>query len=177
MAMKGYSTLPRPLELESHHQIHFSVIPRIPTFWFVGGGLPLRKEYSQCILSPSNWAAGWASESTSIRERMCSGAHVCPCTCKCWVWVCGRGSGATDGRQAAKIGDQLDLINDLIGSKCSHFFSRAISTQARRLPGSLRKRLPDFSLGVLSFFLSFCSCHRLFFTFLFCLSFTPRLDF
>ena len=32
MAMKGYFTLPRAPELESHHHIQFSVIPRISFF-------------------------------------------------------------------------------------------------------------------------------------------------
>ena len=32
IAMKGYSTLPRPPELESHHRIHFNVIPKTSLF-------------------------------------------------------------------------------------------------------------------------------------------------
>ena len=30
MEMKGYTTLPKSLELEPHHQMQFSVIPRSP---------------------------------------------------------------------------------------------------------------------------------------------------
>ena len=43
MAMKGYSILPRPLELEPHHKMQFRVIPK--------GSLLLWREYSPYILS------------------------------------------------------------------------------------------------------------------------------
>ena len=37
MAMKGYSTFPRALELEPHHQMQFNVMPRTPIFDSVDG--------------------------------------------------------------------------------------------------------------------------------------------
>ena len=43
MVMKGYTKLPRAPELETLHQMQFSVIPSTP-FW---------RGYSQCILSPT----------------------------------------------------------------------------------------------------------------------------
>ena len=60
MAMKGYSKLPKYLELKFHHQMQFSVIPRIS---LLGGGLtPLQgiqsaysKPYQQDIQSFEFW--------------------------------------------------------------------------------------------------------------------------
>ena len=52
MAMKKYSVLSRSLELEPHHQMYSSVIPRIPFFGGWGRLTPLQG-YSQCILSPT----------------------------------------------------------------------------------------------------------------------------
>ena len=37
MAMKGYSTLPKSKELEPHHQMQFSVVPRTLLFFFFCG--------------------------------------------------------------------------------------------------------------------------------------------
>ena len=45
--MKGYFPLPRSPELESNHQMQFSVISRIPFFFC----LFFLQGYSQCILS------------------------------------------------------------------------------------------------------------------------------
>ena len=33
IAIKGYSTLPKPLEQELHHQMEFSVIAKTLQFW------------------------------------------------------------------------------------------------------------------------------------------------
>ena len=41
IAMKGYSTLPRSPELESYHQMQFSVTPRKPLFSGGVGIVPL----------------------------------------------------------------------------------------------------------------------------------------
>ena len=52
MAIEECSTLLRAPELEPHHQMQFSVIPRTR---FLGGDLLFYRECSQRILSPSHW--------------------------------------------------------------------------------------------------------------------------
>ena len=54
MAMKGYSTLPRVPEQESHHQMEFSAISRRPLFW--GLLLSLYWRYNQLILNRNDRA-------------------------------------------------------------------------------------------------------------------------
>ena len=55
MAMKEYSTLPRTPDVKPHHQILFSVIPRIPLYFFDRWGLTSLQKL-QCILSATNRA-------------------------------------------------------------------------------------------------------------------------
>ena len=51
IAMKGYSTFFRSSELKPYFQVQFNALPKTPLWW--RKGLPLRGEYSQCILSPT----------------------------------------------------------------------------------------------------------------------------
>ena len=55
--MKGYSTLPRSPELEPHHQIQFSIIPRTILFG-KDSYPPLLQEIQSAFSKPHWWAIG-----------------------------------------------------------------------------------------------------------------------
>ena len=63
---EGFSAFPRSLELEPHHQIYFSVLPKtLPFCWSYCSTM----EYNQCILKPDDWAGeGWVQLIDSVYD-------------------------------------------------------------------------------------------------------------
>ena len=64
-----YSTLPRSSELEPHHHIQFSVMPRITFFERV---LTFCKGYCQCILKSANTAITHVKEEVPVVKWLLS---------------------------------------------------------------------------------------------------------
>ena len=92
VAMKAYSTLPRSPEVELHHLIRFSVIPRI-LFFSSGLVLPQGREYNQHILSSANRVSQLQKQikSSEILTRLCwtrVEVQSMGQTINVYVWIC-----------------------------------------------------------------------------------------
>ena len=73
--MKGYYTLPRALELEPHHRLQFSVIPRIPH----SGESYLSAKHEVGVFQ---WQVGSKYEILHIKPKLLNSVFVKDLICK-----------------------------------------------------------------------------------------------